>query len=438
MPDQVAAGKDDEKQDLGLEGNSAAATLRPHAVEHHDKTEQMQHVRCESEDVHSARRRAAPAVSAQRLFTGPGGTPCQLQVATFSVFHLSRILQICRLREGHTDLVVSLRASLSLLPRRWCETSRQCHGGGAKPKRGLRKEHHGLVMQGSDFVRAGEGSGCPRDCVVRHDAAASHQAASTPDEAATDCEDRELSARTLPHSEGLNGAARRRLPGDVEGKDGKGGGQGLVARRRRRPRPDPYAKMPSFVPEIMQWAHTFLSLKFLFYALFLDKLQESVMAIVVCVVLSHLVLDRFKNADGQAIGTLTNAYFIYRMTRETGRIFSFVAAGLFIDLSFWPLHFLSLAFVSFFAIQAACEGAFFYYGVMIFWEFVVLPVVCHMRALNEGFAETSALSDTHLAWSCALLLAVTLHPLDPYTLRWREKLSLIDRRLRVPYDPVFY
>ena len=64
MPDQVAAGKDDEKQDLGLEGNSAAATLRPHAVEHHDKTEQMQHVRCESEDVHSARRRAAPAVSA--------------------------------------------------------------------------------------------------------------------------------------------------------------------------------------------------------------------------------------------------------------------------------------------------------------------------------------------------------------------------------------
>ena len=312
-------------------------------------------------------------------------------------------------------------------------------GGGAKSKRGLRKEHHGLVMQGSDFVRAGAGSGCPRDCVVRHDAAASHQPASTaPDEAATDCEDRELSARTLPHSEGLNGAARRRLPGDVEGKDGKGGGQGLVARRRRRARPDPYAKMPSFVPEIMQWAHTFLSLKFLFYALFLDELQESVMAIVVCVVLSHLVLDRFKNADGQAIGTLTNAYFIYRMTRETGRIFSFVAAGLFIDLSFWPLHFISLAFVSFFAIQAACEGAFFYYGVMIFWEFVVLPVVCHMRALNEGFAETSALSDTHLAWSCALLLAVTLHPLDPYTLRWREKLSLIDRRLRVPYDPVFY
>jgi hypothetical protein len=92
-----------------------------------------------------------------------------------------------------------------------------------------------------------------------------------------------------------------------------------------------------------QWAHTFLSLKFGYYAVAMDGLDESAYAMLFCLVYSSCVLDLFKNVDGvgtlfpsswtvcvcmfmsslfptkcaaAGIGTLTNSYFIYRSTRD--------------------------------------------------------------------------------------------------------------------------
>ena len=45
---------------------------------------------------------------------------------------------------------------------------------------------------------------------------------------------------------------------------------------------------------------------------------------------------------------------------------------------------------------------------------------------------------TYRVWCVALFSAICLHPFDPYTLSWRDSIHVIDRRLRVPYDPVFY
>ena len=92
-----------------------------------------------------------------------------------------------------------------------------------------------------------------------------------------------------------------------------------------------------------QWAHTFLSLKFLYYAVAFDGLEDSAWALFFCLIYSLCVLDWFKNVDGvgafkwrscavhlcdvcaryvcdrkvdwPGIGTLTNSYFIYRMTQ---------------------------------------------------------------------------------------------------------------------------
>lgn len=55
------------------------------------------------------------------------------------------------------------------------------------------------------------------------------------------------------------------------------------------------------------------------------------------------------------------------------RINMFVAAGLQIEMDSRLMHLLGLVWVSFFAIQAARESAFLYYGVIILWEFLVLP-----------------------------------------------------------------
>jgi hypothetical protein len=157
-----------------------------------------------------------------------------------------------------------------------------------------------------------------------------------------------------------------------------------------------------------QWAHTFLTLKFVVYALLLDGLRESGYAFIFCVAYATIVLDRFKNLDGLGerrdsvllwelyadgaaherclkhglffigIGTITKSYFIYRTTRELVNINSFVAAGLQIDISTEAMHVLCLAIVSFFAIQAACENAFLYYGFIIFWEFLLIPAGCEL------------------------------------------------------------
>ena len=70
---------------------------------------------------------------------------------------------------------------------------------------------------------------------------------------------------------------------------------------------------------------------------------------------------------------MTNSYFIYRMTRALVKINMFITAALLIDVDIWTMHLLCLVFVSFFAIQAARESAFLYYGMMILWEFLVLP-----------------------------------------------------------------
>jgi hypothetical protein len=47
-----------------------------------------------------------------------------------------------------------------------------------------------------------------------------------------------------------------------------------------------------------QWAHTFLSIKFVYYAVALDEPAESAYAFVFCLLYSLCVLDRFKNPDG--------------------------------------------------------------------------------------------------------------------------------------------
>lgn len=100
-----------------------------------------------------------------------------------------------------------------------------------------------------------------------------------------------------------------------------------------------------------QWAHTFLSLKFLYYAVAFDGLEASAWALLFCLIYSLCVLDRFKNVDGvgalkwrmcavdfsnvcarhvrdrsdgwPGIGTLTNSYFIYRMTQGLVCIYVF-------------------------------------------------------------------------------------------------------------------
>jgi len=101
------------------------------------------------------------------------------------------------------------------------------------------------------------------------------------------------------------GLLRRRARDDAwhAGVENGEGGAGLelaapANRRRRRRRPHPYASVPYVVSEIMQWAHTFLTLKFVVYALLLDGLRESGYAFIFCVAYATIVLDRFKNLDG--------------------------------------------------------------------------------------------------------------------------------------------
>ena len=121
---------------------------------------------------------------------------------------------------------------------------------------------------------------------------------------------------------------------------------------------------------------------------------------------------------------MTNAYFIYRMTRELVKINAFVAEGLKIDMGSEAMHVLCLAIVSFFAIQAARESVFLYYGTIILWEFVVLPTGCapaisrpHRLTrkcirVQQGNAAASGIhnrnANTH-AWVCAVCYIRTIH-----------------------------
>ena len=58
-----------------------------------------------------------------------------------------------------------------------------------------------------------------------------------------------------------------------------------------------------------QWAHTFLTLKFLFYAVLLDGLRDSGYALAFCVAYAKLILDRFKNPDGLGRPALPVCYW---------------------------------------------------------------------------------------------------------------------------------
>ena len=48
-------------------------------------------------------------------------------------------------------------------------------------------------------------------------------------------------------------------------------------------------------------------------------------------------------------------------------------------------------FVSGFAIQAARESALLYYGAIILWEFVLLPLVCYVKTVNTGIDKNVAI-----------------------------------------------
>jgi len=68
----------------------------------------------------------------------------------------------------------------------------------------------------------------------------------------------------------------------------------------------------------------------------------------------------------------------------------FVAAGLQLEIDPWMMQLACLAWVSFFAIQAARESAFLYYGTMILWEFLVLPTGANFDSSALVFRASAA------------------------------------------------
>jgi len=75
----------------------------------------------------------------------------------------------------------------------------------------------------------------------------------------------------------------------------------------------------------------------------------------------------------------------------------FVAAGLQLEIDPWMMQLACLAWVSFFAIQAARESAFMYYGTMILWEFLVLPTGANFDSSALVFRASAA---THKVCCC--------------------------------------
>ena len=65
-----------------------------------------------------------------------------------------------------------------------------------------------------------------------------------------------------------------------------------------------------------QWAHTFLSIKFIYYALAFDDLQESAYSISFCVGYALIVLDRFKTPDGLGFPPVIYYMASCRLTRH--------------------------------------------------------------------------------------------------------------------------
>ena len=68
----------------------------------------------------------------------------------------------------------------------------------------------------------------------------------------------------------------------------------------------------------------------------------------------------------------------------------FIAAGMRLDIDLWMMQLVCLVWVSFFAIQAARESVFLYYGTMVLWEFLVLPT----GAKNCCFAALGLIQQT--------------------------------------------
>jgi hypothetical protein len=64
-------------------------------------------------------------------------------------------------------------------------------------------------------------------------------------------------------------------------------------------------------------------------------------------------------------------------------------------------------FVSGFAIQAARESALLYYGAIILWEFVLLPLVCYVKTVHTGIDNNEAI--INLRFYVAHLICKTVY-----------------------------
>eukprot|EP00286_Rhodomonas_abbreviata_P003626 CAMPEP_0181343098 /NCGR_PEP_ID=MMETSP1101-20121128/31398_1 /TAXON_ID=46948 /ORGANISM="Rhodomonas abbreviata, Strain Caron Lab Isolate" /LENGTH=271 /DNA_ID=CAMNT_0023454691 /DNA_START=8 /DNA_END=824 /DNA_ORIENTATION=+ len=173
-----------------------------------------------------------------------------------------------------------------------------------------------------------------------------------------------------------------------------------------------------FAMKILQWAHTFLFFKMLFYIFVLDWGAQALIGIFSVIFLKMIVLDPLVDDSNRGISTFVSCCWLMRLSQEFQSTLLWVTKGLMLEayVGFWATNFLCTGAVVGLAQHYSKQSLLVYFFSVVLWELLALPIGAFVATLHPEYDAHIKAKPFHQYWIIALFAAVLLRDIDPYTL----------------------